>query len=194
MIERRPWLLLGWVCMVFAAEPALPAGGGFECGIWPGEGKPVIVAKSDLAVRSGPARQSPSIQGKIIKKGASLDFVETRVRTTEPGTLRAVRTETLKVRSYGEADYLSFDDYYAKGVSKPIKVKAGELCEYLLYRAEGNHLIRIGREVVEVMDLDKHFEIVTPSTIEWWVGIDLGGRITGWVLVTDENTGITRSF
>jgi hypothetical protein len=180
--------------MAFAAVPAFPAGGVFECGIWPGEGRPVIVAKSNLAVRSGPSLQSPSLQGKIIKKGAALDFVETRIRTTEPGMLKAVRTATLEVRSYGPVEYLSFEDYYAKGVAKKLKIKAGESCEHLLYRAEGNHLIRIGREVMEVMDLDKHFEVVTPSTIEWWVGIGLGGSKTGWILITDDNAGITRSF
>jgi hypothetical protein len=194
MIERKPWLLLGWACLAIAAVPAFPAGGGFESGIWSGEGRPVIVAKADLAVRSGPSLQSPVLQGKVIKKGDGIEFIETRVRTTEPGTLKAVRTETLKVTSYGESEYLSHDDYYAKGVSKPIKVKAGEPCEYLLYRAEGYHLIRIGREVMEVMDLDKHFEVVTPSTIEWWVGVGLGAGKKGWVLITDDIAGITRSF
>ena len=194
MIARDSWSLWRWALLAFAAMPALPAGSGFECGIWPGEGKPVIVAKSDLAVRSGPSLQSPVLQGKVIKKGDGIDFVETRVRTSEPGTLKAVRTAPLKVTSYGAVEYLSFEDYYAKGVPKKIPVKGGETYEYLLYRAEGNHLIRIGREVVEVMDLDRHFEVIAPSTIEWWVGIGLGAQGTGWVLITEDNADIARSF
>jgi hypothetical protein len=159
----------------------------FESGMWPGEGRPVFVAKSELTLYEKPLRSSRIVRGSKISKGRKLDFAQTVYRTTKSGWFKVLATSSASVRSYGAVDVLSAEDYYNKGVEKAISFKAGDLIEFLQYRAEGECIARVGGEVM-AFSPDANISVVAEPQTEWWIEIvNKQKNPIGWVLI-DKKT------
>jgi hypothetical protein len=116
-----------------------------------------------------------------------VNFGETRFRTTKSGLVNVVAPSSITVRSYGAIDFLFFDDYYFKGTDKSIVFNSGESFEFLQYRAEGEHLMRINGEVIAFIP-DQNIEFSSCPVTEWWVQVvNQKKKPIGWLLI-DENT------
>lgn len=159
----------------------------FESSMWPGEGRPVFVAKTELTLYERPLRSSRVVPGLKIPKGQKLDYIQTVYRTTESGWFKVLATSSASVRSYGAVDVLSAEDYYDKGVEKTISFQSGDLIAFLQYRAEGECIARLGSEVV-AFSPDVNISVVAEPQTEWWVEIaNKQKNPIGWVLI-DKKT------
>ena len=159
----------------------------FESGLWPGEGRPVFIARQNLALHEKPEKDSVMIEKVTIRKGQKIDFKETRYRTLKSGLITVTAPSTISVTSYGRLDFLSSDDYFNKGIEKSIKLKSGDSLEYLQYRAEGECFIKMKGEVFALQP-DENIQISIEPQTEWWVlAVDKQKKPLGWVLI-DKKT------
>jgi hypothetical protein len=163
-----------------------------EVGLWPGEGRPRLVAGTrTLLLRTEPHRNSPTGTVLQVRKGQSVEFGKTLYRTTVPGRLKVLRDSQVTGRRLGSIFRLSREDYYSDRYTiGSLTVRAGEVIDYLQYRAEGSCLVRIRGEVIEadpcpdsVVDPIDRFELETEPQTEWWVQVLLEGQPNGWALV-----------
>lgn len=168
----------------------------FEVGLWPEEGRPRLVAgASTLLPRTEPRRDAPTGAVLRVKKGQPVEFGETLYRTIVPGRLKVLKDSQVTGRRLGSILRLSRADYYSgRYPSASLPVRAGEVIDYLQYRAEGSCFVRIRGEVVDA-DLCPHFVVdsvdrfaldAEPQT-EWWVQVVVKGRPKGWLLVDGRN-------
>ncbi len=158
----------------------------FESGLWPGEGRPVFIARADLPLQESPVKNSREIPNLKILKGQKIDFKETRYRTVKSGAIIVKAPVSLSVTSYGKGDYLSSDAYYHQGLKKNIHLKSGDSLEYLQYRAEGECLIRMNGEVLAIPP-HENIRIASEPLTEWWVlAVDKQKKPLGWVLIDDQ--------
>ena len=155
----------------------------FESGLWPGEGRPVFMARESLTLMERPAKDSRAIKKVKIPKGQKIDFKETKYRTLKSGLITVTAPSTISVTSYGKLDFLSSDDYHNKGINKSIKLKAGDSMECLQYRAEGEYFIKMNGEVL-AFSPDESTRISSEPLTEWWVlAVDKQKKPLGWVLI-----------
>ena len=162
----------------------------FESSMWPGEGRPVFVARTELTLYERPLRSARVVPGLKIPKGQKLDYIQTVYRTTKSGWFKVLATSSATVRSYGAVDVLSAEDYYDKGVEKTISFKSGDLVEFLQYRAEGECIARVGKEVM-AFSPDENISVVAEPQTEWWIEIaNKQKNPIGWVLI-DKKTVVS---
>lgn len=164
----------------------------FEVGLWPGEGRPLLVAGTTVLVpRTEPCRDAPAGTELHVEEGQLVEFGETVYRATVPGRLKVLRDSQVTGRRLGSIARLSREDYtsdrYPTG-SHP--ARAGEVIDYLLPRAEGSCFVRIRGQVIDadpcpdsVFDAVDTFALETEPETEWWVQVLLEGRPSGWLLV-----------
>lgn len=158
----------------------------FESGLWPGEGRPVLIAGVNMNPRERPAKDSRIIKKMKIRKGQKIDFKETRYRTIKSGLITVVAPSLVSVTSFGKSDFLSRDDYYNKGTEKSIELKSGDSLEFLQYRAEGDCLIKMSGEVLALPPVP-NTKIASEPLTEWWVlAVDKQKNPIGWVLIDEE--------
>jgi hypothetical protein len=168
----------------------------FEVGLWPGEGRPRLVAgATTLSPRTEPRKDAPTATVLHVKKGQLVEFGETLYRTTVPGRLRVLKDSQMTGRRMGSILRLSRDDYYSdRYPTVSLPVRAGEVIDYLQNRAEGTCFVRIRGEVIDA-DPCPHF-VVAPADqfaleaepqTEWWVQVLLKGQPDGWLLVDGRN-------
>jgi hypothetical protein len=178
-----------------AARPAKPQA-VFEIGLWPGEGRPDLVAgTTTLVPRTEPRRDAPTGPVLHVEKGRALHFDETLYRTTLAGKLRARRDSQVTGRRLGPVSQLSRDDYYSDRFPKAsLPVPSGEAIGYLQPRAEGSCFVRVRGEVVDadpcphlVGDPPAGFTLESEPRTEWWVRVLIDGRPVGWILVDGKN-------
>lgn len=164
----------------------------FETGLWPGEGRPRLVAgTTTLALRTEPRTDAPTGTALHVERGQPVEFEETMCRTRVPGRLKVLRDSEVTGRRLGSIVRLSRDDFYSGQYSTgSLPVRAGEVIDYLQYLAEGSCLVRIHGEVLDadpcpdsVADPVGQFELETEPQTEWWVRVQFEGRLKGWVLV-----------
>ena len=164
----------------------------FETGMWPGEGRPRLVAgKNTLLLRAEPRRDAPTRTVLRVNKGQLVEFGETVYRTTVPGRLKVLRNSQVTGRRLGSILRLSRDDYYNGGYPHgSLPVRTGEVIDYLQYRAEGSCLVRIRGEALEADPCPDstaaaavQFALQTAPQTEWWVEVLLKGQPGGWLLV-----------
>jgi hypothetical protein len=193
--------------VVYLASPAGPqdnrtagrteGAGVFEAGLWPGEGRPRLVAgTTTLSPRTEPRKDAPAGTVLHVKKGQAVEFGETVYRTTVPGRLKVLKDSQVTGRRLGAILRLSRDDYYSdryETVSLP--VRPGEVIDYLQDRAEGTCFVRVRGEVVDadpcphalVDPVDRFAELEAEPKTEWWVQVVLEGQPKGWLIVDGKN-------
>jgi hypothetical protein len=170
--------------------------GVFEVGLWPGEGRPRLVAgTTTLLPNTEPRKDAPAGAVLHVKKGQLLGFGQTVYRTIVPGRLKVLKDAQVTGRRLGSILRLSRDDYYSASYpTASLPVRAGEFIDYLQDRAEGSCFVRIRGEVVDA-DPCPHLVVhpvgqialdAEPQT-EWWVQVMLEGRPDGWLLVDGRN-------
>ncbi len=163
----------------------------FESGLWPGEGRPVFIAKTDLRVFREASVKSGLANNVKIFHGKKFDFDQSVFRTIKPGTFKVTRTSTPTVTSYGVICFLSDKDYYSTGQQRSFLLRKGDSFDCLQYRAEGECIGRLNNEVVAITPEDNIVIAAEPIT-EWWVhAIDQNSNPLGWVLI-DNNVADQR--
>lgn len=169
------------------------AAAAFEVDLWPGEGRPRLVAgTTTLLPRIEPRSDAATGTALQVKKGHVLEFGETRYRTIVSGRLEVTKDAEVKGRRLGPVRRLSREEYYSdRYPTEALPVRAGEVIEYLQPRAEGSCIVRIRGEIVDADpcphvhgDPAAEFAVLEaePKT-EWWVQVLLKGRPEGWLLV-----------
>jgi hypothetical protein len=189
------------VAVVLAALPCAALSCPFECGMTPGEGIMHFAAGAEpLELRSAPSSLAASAGPLGLAECAEIVYDEARCRTVSPGLLVAVADGVLGGWVYGPVSYLSRDDYVAFAApAREFIVASGDTIEYLMYRAEGNFLARIGGEVVEVGSLPEERGLVRrvrEPVVETWLRVVAPetGEPRGWLLVTDAVAELPRGL
>ena len=163
-------VLIGCSCLLVGNTTAAE----FETKSWPGEGVPVLIARTDsLILRQSPRTESPTIAVPY-REGWKVPFDESIHRTLKSQIIVVKRTKAIEI-SCGKSVTYTFTE--------------GEEIEYLQYVAEGYSAARVGGRVCLV---PFEFEVETfgsdleqPDT-EWWVRVIYGdGTTPGWLLVED---------
>lgn len=168
-----------------AQGPAAP----FEVGLWPGEGRPVFEAvATELPLREQPSATVPIVERLRVTKGHKVEFGQTVYRTLTPGRLRVLTETRLLGRRLGTLSRLSKDDYYSGKFSRgELVVRAGEVVEYLQYRAEGTCFIRVDGAVLDAEACPAQnaqaFAVESKPELEWWIEVLAGGKPSGWLMV-----------
>ena len=169
------------------------AGVVFEVELWPGEGRPKFVAAATtLHPRAEPSTQAAAMPPLQVKKGEAVEFGSTVYRTTRPGRLRVLASATVTGRRLGPILRLSRDDYYSgKFPAASVPVTAGELIDYLQYRAEGTCFVRIRGDVIDAgpcpQEVATLFALEAKPELEWWIEHLVKGKSQGWVLVDGKD-------
>lgn len=164
----------------------------FEVGLWPGEGRPRLVAGTTVLVpRTEPRKDAPAGTQLHVEEGILVEIGETVYRANVPGRLKVLRDSQVTGRRFGSIARLSRDDYVSdRYPTGSLPARAGEVIDYLLPRAEGSCFVRIRGEVIDadpcpdsVDDAVDTFALETEPETEWWVQVMLEGRPIGWLLV-----------
>lgn len=176
-------LLIALVWLFFAATSSEE----FVSHLWPGEGRPRLVARvTSLSLRREPHANAPLAGELKVAAGTLLEFDESRYRTTNAGKIVALRDGALRARKLGRFKVLSAQAYRAAGPFESIDFKKGDAFDYLQYRAEGACLVRLEGELLEAETcpaFDDRFEVLAEPTVEWWVRLVVGGEPKGWLRV-----------
>lgn len=189
-VERsmKPWLLVFIVFCAICTQSAISVF-AFESGLWPGEGRPVFVAKMDLNLHEKPSADSLIVKNITIPKGQKIDFIETRYRTTKSGLVKVESSFTGTARSYGSIDFLSKNDYYGKGTDTSINLKSGDTIEFLQYRAEGHGFFKMNGEILEcdLSGFNEKVTVISEPVTEWWIRVvNEKKESIGWVLINEK--------
>jgi len=170
--------------------------GAFQVGLWPGEGRPRLIAgTTTLSPRTEPRTDAPTGTALHVRKGQVVEFAETVYRTIVPGRLKVTKDAQVRGRRLGSMRRLSRDEYYSdRYPMAALAVRAGETIEYLQYRAEGSCFVRIRGEVIDadpcpdvLVDPDEVAVLEAKPKTEWWIQVVLKGRPEGWLLVDGKN-------
>jgi hypothetical protein len=169
---------------------------GFETDIWPGEGVPSFVTKkSEIEFHLTPDKSSRIV--KQIKVGLDRPIAASshRIKTTKSFKINFKTHKAVDATCYGKTEFLTSADYYDKAVSKRISLTPQTTAEYLQYRAEGTHFVRVNGEVCVLSEADFGKKIAE-ATIEWWIKVVYNARKkeSGWLLVGESVKESKRSF
>ncbi len=173
---------------LFAQAPA-PL---FEIELSPGEGRPQFQAMtSELALRETPSTEAAVVRRIRVIGGQDIAFDESRYRTLAAGRVEIQATTFLSGRILGGLRQLSREDYYnGEFPSRNLDLKAGDVVEYLQYRAEGTCFMRVAGAVIDAdpcpTEDDSTFLVVTPPRTEWWIRVVVEGVPAGWIMVDDK--------
>jgi len=168
----------------------------FEIALWPGEGRPRLVAGSTtLTPHAEPRADAPTGAPLRVEKGQVLEFGETLYRTTVAGRLMVLKDAVVTGRRLGSALRLSRDDYYSdRYPTASLPVRAGEVIDYLQPRAEGSCFVRLRGEIMEadpcphlVVEPVERFALDMEPRTEWWVRLRINGRPGDWLLVDGKS-------
>ena len=163
------------LAMLVALTVWMQAGGvAFESDLWPEEGIPVFEAvATQLSLHELPSASSKVIRRLTVKAKQRLVFDETRYRTMTPGRLTALVSATIKGRMLGDVTRLSKADYYSDTFPEAsVDVSAGDIVEYLQYRAEGTCFVRVAGKTIDAAPCPTHtkaFRLDVKPSLEWWV-------------------------
>lgn len=186
------------------AEPERldPRGPGpsFQTALWPGEGRPLLVASDTLLLlRSSPSDTSRASDRLTPTRGAEVPFGETVYRTVRPGALLVLREHTLTGRSFGPVTAIARDTYYSGEIPRDEWTLApGDTLALLQHRAEGSCFVRIDDSVVEADPCPTVFpdavRLLSEPVTEWWVRVDTPEGPSGWARVGDGVRETDRVF
>ncbi len=172
----------------------------FETALWPGEGRPVLVASDTLLVlRSSPSDTSRASERVTSTRGEEVPFGETTYRTTRPGALLVLGDHVLTGRSFGAVNAITRDTYYSGDIPRrEWTLAAGDTLALLQHRAEGSCFVRVDHAVVEADPCptgspDAVRPLSEPVT-EWWVHVDTPDGRSGWARVGDGVREADRVF
>lgn len=198
---RRRGLALLLVGFHLGGESASHGSPQFEVGLWPGEGRPVFEAvATELAVRGQPSQGAGVVEHLRVTKGQEVEFGQTVHRTVTPGRLRALTKARIRGRRLGAIAQLSRDEYYAGDFPRAeLVVNAGDLVEYLQYRAEGTCFVRIQGTVIDAEACPaqdaRTFCVESKPELEWWIQVLVDGKPRGWLLVDSSSVKeVRRTF
>jgi hypothetical protein len=161
----------------------------FEIELWPGEGRPRFEAVAgELAIREAPSLSAKVVRRLPVTKGQQVAFDETLYRTIEAGHLEAVAVVNISGRVLGTTRLVTRDAYY-KGQfpERAVTVKAGDVVEYLQYRAEGTCFVRVADQVIDAdpcpAEDARAFRVMSQAKTEWWIRLVSDRVPLGWVVV-----------
>jgi hypothetical protein len=194
--------MLKWIIPIFFISLSYLPLYAFDSELWPGEGKPLFLSKTDsLILYSEPTIQSPVRNELKTAKGSTIQYDMTRYRNIKPGIVKTKKPVTLTGNHLGPLSYLSRTEYYSGTIQrKDLTFKKGTSFEYLQYRAEGSCIIRWSGEVFIIeycpwLDVENtQFTIETEPVNEWWIRVTRGDNTLGWLLIDKSIIEEKRSF
>lgn len=174
----------------------------FSSELWPGEGIPRFKPRlAEVTLYERPDSGSPIARRLEFPAAVEIPFSAFRFVTTTPGIVRAARAGAIHARSFGSLPYLSRDSYYSSySEYRSIHFNAGDVFEFLQYRAEGTGLIRVGGEVLDaelpwVWEEDSGFEVLSDPVHESWIQLDgHAGVPVGWLNVDESAEEVGRAL
>ncbi len=188
-------MLFATSVIVWLAQSTLPV--IFEVDLWPGEGRPVFVASAArLQLREAPSESARVVVTWTGQPGQVLAFGDTRFRTTSVGRFIVLSPTTLTGRLMGNTKQLSRADYYsARFGPARLNLAAGDVVDYLQYRAEGTCFVRVADAAIDAdpcpNQQPKVYRLETEPKTEWWIHV-VHEEARGWLLVTDTNVRVQR--
>lgn len=172
----------------------------FQTALWPGEGRPVLVASDTLLVlRSSPSDSSGASERVVPTRGEEMPFGETIYRTTRPGALVVLRDHMLAGRSFGPVHAITRDAYYSADVPRrEWPLAPGDTLTLLQHRAEGTCFLRVDDSVVEAdpcpTGSPDAVRLLSEPVTEWWTRVDTPEGPSGWVRVGEGVRETDRRF
>jgi hypothetical protein len=163
----------------------------FESELWPGEGRPVIVATAErLTLHEEPTTSAPIVGELTVSPGQIIRFDAARYRTLRSGRVRAWRAASVIGRDLGPISYLAWNQYYRSLFPlETRRVEADETIELLQYHAEGTCFVRASGHVLDTNPCPtrdaESFRLELEPLVEWWIHVANDG-LTGWVLVSGD--------
>lgn len=172
----------------------------FEVYLWPGEGIPVVRARSPIvALHTEASRSAPVAKRVAVTPDTQIAFDETRYRTIASGQMIAIAPGRVKGRLLGEIASVTREDYYQKRFPPAdIAVASGDTVEYLQYRAEGTCFVRVHAQTIDAdpcpANGEPAFRLDSEPVVEWWIRATIGDA-SGWLLVDGQEVRvIERNF
>jgi lysophospholipase L1-like esterase len=165
--------------------------GVFEGGIAPGE----YGGDFETPPQPVPLYHAASARSRVLRTATfgpgQLTYDEVRYRTVVPGLYVATADTQLSGVNYGSIAHLARTEYYGFGARwERFPIAAGDTLVYLQYRAEGNHFVRRGTDVLGVKmghGVIATLEHVRPPRLELWLHlVDDQGEALGWYRVPDR--------
>jgi hypothetical protein len=199
MQRTAPYLLLSLAaCGVNGPSAASSTPVDFSVETWPGEGIPVIEARTaSLFLHDAPDPASAIVDTLLVDVGARIFYDSTRYQTIEAGSIVMFGAMSVSGRDFGERAHITREEYYTAGLdSVAIPVSPPTTIEFLQHRAEGTCFVRLKKRVINA-DPCPVFDSATvrverePVT-RWWIRVR-GQHITdGWLTLSDTTAQAVR--
>lgn len=162
--------------------------------IWPGEGQPVFVAsQTSVQLYEAPDADSGASKSIKTKKGHQIEAIEHRLFVGNPVPVKFRQTKDLKLLCFGSSNHLTLEKYYNGGRTKQLSDAAIKEARYLMYRAEGSHLILIENDICQIEE-GLLAAPIPKSPIEWWIKARIANKHLGWLLVGKSITEAKRKL
>lgn len=172
----------------------------FEIALWPGEGIPVVEAAADtLVLRDTPSASAKVVAVARVKRGARVEYDDTRYQTLHAAPVHVLRPDTIRGRWVGARTSLSRAEYQSRALrDTSIAVSDATTIELLQQRAEGTCFLRIGGGVVEADPCPStratHFHVAGRPQTAWWIHVARPSA-AGWLSLEDSTARVaTRRF
>ena len=167
----------------------------FVSEIPPGEGIATYIAKkSSYPLHAHPSKSAPGVGNFDIQVGAKIPVIRVIVKTLAPGKITYAQAGMMQGRNLGNVNKLNKDHYYSdKILPQEVKIPKGTTLEYLMYRAEGNYLVRYQGSVWEMapsIEVTK----VDPKLETWLQVKGPGGKPTGWLEAGSDSVQVKKTM
>ena len=171
------------LCLFLVQLTSQALGHVFSVNLWPGEGKPVLVATGEaIVVFKEPSSGAPPVAVLKLKKDTPVSFSEARKVTLKAGVIKFKKGTEVSGTAYGKVTTLTESQYYQSGKPVTVRFLQDELVDYLQYRAEGTFFVQRGGVV---MALSEGPSPDVEPNIEWWVRLKPTSKSSkvGWIRV-----------
>lgn len=162
--------------------------------IWPGEGVPAFVTtKNRLKIYEQPNPKDNKTKTIKVRRKQRINALAHRLYVHKPSIIKLSDRSKLEFFCFGTSNQLTADQYYSSGKLKTFQSGSSLVAHYLMYRAEGQHLVLINNEICQAEET-----IFSPplpeQQYEWWIKVEVSPKETGWALVGQDLIETKRRF